>query len=208
MCTHVHSAPDTRPGRPRVSSGSAAFNYVKRPGFNSENFCIFASSLRIVSLATFQNLSQQPRSSEAPVSWNWSTGSTEESLLIHSGYGGQGDLSQGIKATFVKIYREPCAGDDISTTRRKNSCANDGKFGCSFVVSSSQWKAVLTQMSWLLTYFIFITFLFFPFFFFVFTKIALIIVSTQPHVPWMVLQDTSFMCIFLDQVQEWCTFSC
>lgn len=43
-----------------------------------------------------------------PSSWNRSTGSTEESLLIHRGCGGQAFPSQGIKATFMEIYREPC----------------------------------------------------------------------------------------------------
>lgn len=43
-----------------------------------------------------------------PSSWNRSTGSTEESLLIHSRRGGQAIPSPGIKATFIEIYREPC----------------------------------------------------------------------------------------------------
>lgn len=43
-----------------------------------------------------------------PSSWNRSTGSTEESLLIHSRHGGQAIPSLGIKATFIEIYREPC----------------------------------------------------------------------------------------------------
>lgn len=41
-------------------------------------------------------------------SWNRSTGSTEESLLIHNGCGGPAIPSLGIKATFIEIYREPC----------------------------------------------------------------------------------------------------
>lgn len=43
-----------------------------------------------------------------PSSWNRSTGNREESLLIHRGCGGQAFPSQGIKATFIEIYREPC----------------------------------------------------------------------------------------------------
>ncbi len=62
-----------------------------------------------------------------PSSWNRSTGSSEESLLIHRECGGQAFPSPGIKATFIEIYREPCRNPYNCSTRQLKSYGTSAK---------------------------------------------------------------------------------